>query len=101
MSLTMNEVDDFIDTAIDRLSSEEGRTVSHFYVDLRSYQQRITLNLVDQCTKICESRGLIVDRQGDGLHVIVNLNSCLLNPRQAKDYSTALAYTREIHGNQL
>lgn len=101
MSLTMYQIDGFIDTAINRLSSEAGSTVSHFYVDLRSYQQRITQNLVDQCVSVCLSRGLLAERQGDGLTVTVNLNTCFLNPNQALAYNTALAYTRTVHGNHL
>jgi len=101
MGLTMHQIDGFINTAIHRLSSESGSTVSHFYVDLRSYQQRITQNLVDQCVRLCQSRGLSSERQGDGLIVTVNLNSCFLNPNQALQYNAALTYTRTVYGNNL
>lgn len=101
MSLTMQQVDNFIDTTINRLASESGFTSSSFYVDLRSFQQRITQNLVNQCMDICASRGLHAERKGDGLVVTVNLNSCFLNPSQSIAYNTALAYTRAVHGNHL
>lgn len=45
MSLTMQQLDFFIDTTINRLSSEAGVTRSSFYVNLRDFQQRITQNL--------------------------------------------------------
>lgn len=99
MSLTMQQIDSFIDTTINRLSSEGGTTQSSFYVDLRSFQQRITQNLVAQCIAFCASRGLHAERNGDGLVITVNLNSCFLNPSQSVAYNTALAYTRNIHGN--
>jgi hypothetical protein len=99
MSLTMQQVDSFIDTTINRLSSESGTTQSSFYVDLRSFQQRITQNLVAQCVALCASRGLHAERNGDGLVVTVNLNSCFLSPSQSVAYNTALAYTRNVHGN--
>ena len=101
MSLTMREVDNFIDTTINRLASESGSTSSAFYVDLRSFQQRITQNLVNQCMDICESRGLYAERKGDGLVVTVNLNSCFLNPSQSIAYNTALNYTRTMYGNNI
>ena len=101
MSVSMRQIDDFIDVAIDRLSGEEGVAVSRFYIDLRDYQQRITPKLVEQCVSVCESRGLSAERQGDGLHIIVNLNSCLMNHSQAVAYRTALAFTRSQYGNHL
>lgn len=101
MSLNMREVDDFIDATISRLSSEDGTTRSNFYVDLRSYQQRVTQNLIDQCTDTCTSRGLSVRRNGDGLVITVDLHTCFFNPGQAKAYQLALNYTRSAHGNHL
>lgn len=101
MSLSMRDVDGFIDATLTRLASEAGTTRSNFYVDLRSYQQRITQNLVEQCTAVCESRGLVVTRNGDGLVVTVDLQTCFFNPDQAKAYQMALNYTRSIHGNHL
>jgi len=78
-----------------------GITRSSFYVDLRSLQQRITQNLVDSCIQMCSSRGLYAERSGDGLVVTVDLNTCLLNGQQSALYNTALAYTRQVHGNHL
>lgn len=101
MSLSMRDIDGFIDNAITRLASESGSTRSTYYVDLRSYQQRITQNLVEQCTTICNSRGLKAERSGDGLMVTVDLHSCFFNPVQARAYEMALNYTRTMHGNHL
>lgn len=101
MSITMQQIDSFIDTTINRLSSESGYTDSSFYVDLRSFQQRITQNLVNQCIEVCASRGLHAERKGDGLVITVNLNTCFLNPNQSIAYNTALAYTRTVHGNHI
>jgi len=101
MNLTMRDIDLFIDTTINRLSSPNGTLHSSFYIDLRSLQSRITKNLVEECTSMCESRGLHVQRMGDGLSVTVDLNSCSLNPRQAAEFNTALAYTRQIYGNEV
>ena len=101
MPLNMRDVDGFIDATIARLSSEAGTTRSNFYVDMRTYQQRITQNLVDQCTAVCESRGLVVTRNGDGLIVTVDLQTCFFNPEQSKVYQMALSYTRSFQGNQL
>lgn len=101
MAITMRDVDGFIDTTITRLSSEAGSTRSNFYVDLRSYQQRITQNLVEQCTAVCNARGLQVERNGDGLIVTVDLHTCFFNPSQTRSYEMALNYTRNMHGNHL
>lgn len=101
MSLTMQQLDFFIDTTINRLSSEAGVTRSSFYVNLRDFQQRITQNLVDNCIQLCSARGLDAERNGDGLMVHVDLNTCFLNAQQSASYNAALAYTRHIHGNHL
>lgn len=101
MGLTNQDLDSFIDTAIMRLSGQQGQLISHFYVDLRVYQQRITQNLINECVNLCHSRGLITQRNGDGLTVSVDLNSCLLNSYQANNFRIALAYTQGEHGNQL
>lgn len=97
----MGQLDCFIDAAINRLSGDQGSTVSNFYVDLRSFQQRITQNLVDQCVSICQLRGLFAERHGDGLSITVDLQRCSLNPTQAAAYSLACSYTRIVHGNHL
>jgi hypothetical protein len=101
MAITMQQLDSFIDVTINRLASEAGSTRSSFYVDLRTFQQRITQNLVAQCTAICASRGLHAERNGDGLVITVDLNLCFLNPNQSILYNTALAYTRATHGNHI
>lgn len=101
MSISMAQIDSFIDTTINRFSSEGGESIGKFYVDLRSLQQRITQNLVDQCIEICESRGLKAERRGDGLIITVNLNTCYLNPSQSLNFNAALNYTRTVHGNNL
>ena len=101
MSITMRQIDDFIDTAIARLSGEEGITRSKFYVDLREYQQRVTQNLVEQCIATCASRGLVAQRNGDGLFIVVDLDTCAFNSNQARNYQVALNYTRSVHGNQM
>jgi hypothetical protein len=101
MSISMREVDDFIDTTISRLSSEDGTTRSNFYIDLRSYQKRVTQSLIDECVNTCATRGLATERQGDGLIVTVNLHNCYFNPSQAKAYQIALNYTRNVYGNHL
>jgi hypothetical protein len=101
MSLNMSDVDGFINNAINRLASENGSTTSNYYVDLRSYQKRVTQNLIDQCSAICHSRGLKTQHDGDGLVVTVNLHTCFLNPQQTKAYDLALNYTRFAHGNHV
>ncbi len=97
--LVMSQLDTFIDTAIARMSRESGSSRSNFYVDLRSMQQRITKNLVDDCVRLCASRNLAAERVGDGLSVTVDLDTCALNPQQSAAYNLALAYTRHVHGN--
>lgn len=101
MSITMREIDNMIDAAINRLAGENGSKVSNFFVDLRDYQKRITQNLITQCIDACHSRGLNAERHGDGLSITVHLDHCSLNPRQAVAFSTALNYTRAIHGNHI
>lgn len=104
MSITMQQIDACIDTTINRLSSESGRMHSSFYFNLRDQnpgRMRITEKLVAQAIDLCESRGLHVERNGDGLTVIVDLNRCSLNPRQAELFNAALDYTRSVHGNML
>ena len=97
----MQQLDNFIDTTINRMSGESGSTRSSFYVDLRSFQQRITQNLVDNCMQLCQTRGLDAQRNGDGLIVTVDLNSCLLNVQQSALYNVTLNYARQFHGNHL
>lgn len=101
MTIPMHQLDSFIDTAINRLSGENAPTHSAFYIDLRSYQKRITQRLVDDAISACASRGLSAERNGDGLTVLVDLNTCLLNPQQTQAYNIALAYTRNVHGNHI
>lgn len=97
----MQEIDGFIDTTINRLSGESGSMHSTFYIDLRSYQDRITQRLVEDTINICQSRGLNAERSGDGLRVDVNLNSCFMNPKQAEHFNLALDHTRTMHGNHI
>lgn len=99
MSVTMKEIDGFIDTTINRLSTDQGTMHSVFYIDLRSYQTRITQQLVDKSIKACSSRGLRAERNGDGLTVNVSLNSCLMTPAQTITFNEALNHTRTVHGN--
>jgi len=101
MSITMSQLDSFIDAAISSMSGERGTFVKSFFIDLRSLQQRITTQLVDSSIAICASRGLRAERNGDGLVVTVNLHTAFLNPSQTIAFNTALAYTREVHGNNL
>lgn len=102
MSLSMVQIDNFIETAINRLSSDVGSMSSNFYVDLRdSERQRITQSFVEQCIALCNSRGIKAERNGDGLLIHVDLQSCYLNARQSALFNTALSYTRSMHGNHL
>lgn len=104
MSLTMAQIDGFIDTAIARLSGEDAPMLSRFYVDLRTLtpeRQRITEKFVDQSISLCNSRGIKAERNGDGLTITINLNSCYLNPQQSANFNTALNYTRVQHGNHI
>lgn len=102
MALSMNLLDGFIETTINRLSSESGTMRSNFYVDLRdSNRIRITQGYVDQCISLCNSRGIQAQRNGDGLIVHIDLNTCYLNSRQSELFNTALHYTRVYHGNDI
>ena len=100
----MHQIDACIETTINRLSSESGRMNSSFYFNLRDQnpdRQRITEKLAIQAIDLCESRGLLVERNGDSLNVTVDLNRCSLNPNQADLFNAALNYTRSVHGNML
>lgn len=101
----MQIIDDFIDTAIDRLSCEDGVMVSYFYLDVREIfpdRQRITQNLIDSSIDTLESRGLIIERVvGTTINITVNLHKCLFNHYQSKNYSVALSYVRNTHGQHL
>lgn len=101
MSLTMRDIDDMIDSTILRLAGETGSAVSTFYVDLRSYQRRITEKLVSECISLCSSRGIHAERIGDGLSITINLDRCYLNPSQARDFSSAVTFTQAAYGNRL
>lgn len=101
----MHILDQFIDTAINRLSSEDGTMVSQFFIDLRAHfsdRQRITQKLINDVITLCESRGLdaTVDSRSN-LLITVSLNRCRFNPSQAATFNAALAYTRDAHGNHL
>lgn len=101
----MNILDQFIDTAINRLSSEHGTMVSQFFIDPRTHfgdRKRVTQKLINEVIALCESRGLnaTVDSMKN-LLVTVNLNCCRFNPSQAALFNTALSYTRSAHGNHL
>lgn len=101
MTISMKQLDDFIDATINRLSSEHGTMIGTFYIDLRAIQTRITSKLVDQSISMCESRGLHAKRVGDGLSVTVDLQTCIMNSTQAAAFNLALNYTRQVHGNYL
>ena len=101
MSIPTEQLDTFIDTTIQRLSSEAGVMRAKYRVDLRDIQQRITQPLVDKCVAQCSSLGLEAERTGDSLVVTVDLHKCVMNVAQAKAFNSALDYTRVTHGNQL
>ncbi len=101
MSISMSEIDSFIDAAINRLSCGSGTDESMFYVDLHQYQQRITQRLVQECISRCQSRGLRAYHEGSGLSIVVNLKNCVLTPSQAQQYNVALNYTRSVHGSMF
>lgn len=102
MAFSMQQIDNFIETTINRLSSESGTMSSNFYVDLRDDgRQRITQNYIDQCINLCASRGISAERSGDGLLIHVNLQYCYLNSKQSILFNTAINHTRSIHGNHL
>lgn len=98
----MREIDDFIETAINRLANEAGTMNCNFYVDLRnSDRQRITQSYVEQCINLCRSRGINAERSGDGLLVQVDLQCCYLNSVQSVLFNAAINYARSVHGNYL
>ena len=101
----MQIIDDFIDASIDRLSSESGTMISHFFLALRMAfpdRQRMTQNLVDIAIEALVSRGLIVNQVvGGQIGVTVDLNRCHFNSQQARYFSAALGYVRETHGRCL
>jgi len=103
LNTLMPIIDQFIGTAINRLSSENGSMVSHFFLDLRTIfpdRQRITQKLLDDAISVCASRGIHAQTdQMNNLLISVNLASCRLNYQQAEAFDAALAYARQIHGN--
>jgi len=101
MSLTMADIDDMIDSTIFRLAGETGSSVSTFYVDLRNYQRRITDKLVSECISLCNSRGIYAERIGDGLSITINVDTCYLNPSQARAFTSAVTFTQSAYGNRL
>ncbi|KEZ27348.1 hypothetical protein D5S10_23285 [Pseudomonas savastanoi] len=104
MSITMRDIDNCIETTINRLSSDAGSMRSTFYFDLRTSnpgRQRITDKLADQSIALCRTRGIDAERDGDGLRVTIDLRSCYLNPSQSELFNVALGYTRSVHGNHL
>ena len=100
----MKILDQFIDTAINRLSNERGSMVSEFFIDLRAHfeRTRVTQKLIDDTIALCNSRGLHakVDSMNN-LLITVHLDNCRFNPQQSAAFNTALLYTRQVHGNQL
>jgi len=102
MSISMQQIDSCIEITINRLSSNAGTMDSNFYLDLRAPgRQRITEKLVEQSIKLCRSRGISAEREGDGLVVMVDLRTCYLNPSQAEMFNVAIGYTRSVYGNHL
>ena len=94
MSITNNQIDIFINTTINRFSSNDGPSTSCFYVDLREYQNRITEKLVNDCISKCNARGLDAERIDDGLSVTVNLNKCTFTTSQSNMYNEAMNIRR-------
>lgn len=92
-AITMREIDEMIETAITRVSTG-GPLVSVFSINLYDYQRRITDKLVSQCISLCSNRGLEAERQGSCLQIIVNLETCYLNPRQSEYFNVSLGYAR-------
>lgn len=96
--LSMNAIDEFIDTSINRFCSEAAPVVSEFYFDLRSGLQRISERAVTDAIELCNVRGLDAERINDGLIIKVNLNICRFNPSQTAAYNASLNYIRAAHG---
>lgn len=93
VGITMREIDEMIDAAITRVSTG-GCLVSIFSIDLYNYQKRITDKLVSQCIELCSNRGLKAERHGNCLQVIVDLETCYLNPFQSGYFNTSLSHAR-------
>lgn len=97
----MKIADDFINTAIARLSSGSCEMVGYYFVDLRmvfSDRQRITQNLIENAVNVFNSRGLGVTVNGALINVTVDLNRCYLSHQQSLDFSTALTHARVVLG---
>ncbi|CAD7740289.1 hypothetical protein J7369_22070 [Xanthomonas phaseoli pv. dieffenbachiae] len=101
MPVSNQQLDVFIDTSINRLSGESAPMRGRYIVDLRSFQQRITQKLVDECIAACRARGLSAERDGDSLFISVDLARCVMNERQSLNYTNALNHTRIVHGNTM
>jgi hypothetical protein len=100
--ILMQVIDNFIDTSIDRFSSESACMVSHFFLDIREIfpdRQRVTQHLIDTCISVMQSRGLNINQTtATTFNVTVNLNTCLFNHQQSMKFSVALNYVRTVHG---
>lgn len=101
MSVSSKQLDVFIETSINRLSGERAPMHGRYCVDLRSFQQRITQKLVDDCIATCDARGLDAERRGDELIITVDLGKCVMNQHQAMLFNLALDHTRTVHGNEI
>lgn len=99
--ISMTEIDTMIDSAIGRLSTSNGSSVSYYYIDLKKYQTRITNKLVSQCIFILGTRGIYSERQGDGLSVTIDLNKCSFNPSQSNYFNAALSHAMIHHENDV
>ncbi|KOB16687.1 hypothetical protein [Xanthomonas arboricola] len=101
MAISNQQLDIFIDTSINRLSGESAPMLGRYVVDLRSFQQRITQKLVDECIAACTARGIKAERDGASLFIGVDLARCVMNQSQALNYTNALNHTRMVHGNTI
>lgn len=102
--LFAQQLDRCIDASISRLSTSGGQMVHQYFFDLRLIfdRQRVTQKLIADAIQMCHLRGLdAYADQMNNLQVTVDLNRCHFTPQQSFAFDTALAYTREVHQNQI
>lgn len=93
-----NSLTSFIDASINRVA--EVGTMEHCYrisaADLKSATNRTRLReeTVEKCKNYFESNGAEVNYYPthEQFSINVNLTRCVMNPRQAENFSIALAY---------
>lgn len=90
MNKLQSIINDFIYTAINRLSTADPIMSSRFFFtisDIYPERQRITPNLLNEITEYLDFRNIKHSIIGQDINIYIDLSECALNVDQAKAFN--------------